>query len=622
MSEQVEEILESMVPALKDLQERELMSAMEVKTLVEQRRQYEYKLQRRQPRKADFLRYVEYEFKVDSLRKMRKQRLHVTKNTLCDFAQAQHIFFIFERSTRKFQADKDMWMQYIDYAISEHAEKRLGQLLPRALQLHPRHPPLWIRAASWQYFNLNNSTAARILLQRALRLNPTSQEIWLEYFRMELHYMVKISARRGVLGLEAKQDDTLYQGAVPRTIYDNAVQKAHDDSLIFRRKFLDICCSFDGAQHVSQHILDSIGTDYRSVADAWILKATYHFIGIETAHASRGNKRCKIDQCKTMIAAETRAGLTNAEKQSLSIFELGVSTLPQDPILWTAYAKFLRERASQRPEGSNGASALLELSMTIFERAVAAGAATESMFLEWSTFAASSSSSDEKAILRRGLQHCASSIELWVALLRAVRRALVQEEATNCKSKSSILDATGHIGQILDEAIRSIVLVADCSSKGSFVKVSEVTQLFQPVLETAMENKMEEVVQRRLIEAIRLCYDDGVPIVLCCQILRWSYLEKGLEGARSTFKQIKAAYRGGSKDLGPVIMEFAGILRSVSGASLNTNSSSLRSIFESALAHSYPESLQSIFAAYEAFEVAIGDHGKAGALHWREEEHA
>ena len=45
----------------------------EIKSIVDQRRQHEYRLQRRAARKVDFVRYVEFELKVDALRILRKQ---------------------------------------------------------------------------------------------------------------------------------------------------------------------------------------------------------------------------------------------------------------------------------------------------------------------------------------------------------------------------------------------------------------------------------------------------------------------------------------------------------------------------------------------------------------------
>ena len=55
-------------------------------------------------------------------------------------------------------------------------------------------------------------------MQRALRLNPTDEMLWHEYFRLELLYVEKIKLRRRVLGVDdkslekqnnAKQEDNM-----------------------------------------------------------------------------------------------------------------------------------------------------------------------------------------------------------------------------------------------------------------------------------------------------------------------------------------------------------------------------------------------------------------------------
>jgi len=44
MAEQIEELLESMVPALHELEEKKIFSAKEIKKIVKKRRDFEYKL--------------------------------------------------------------------------------------------------------------------------------------------------------------------------------------------------------------------------------------------------------------------------------------------------------------------------------------------------------------------------------------------------------------------------------------------------------------------------------------------------------------------------------------------------------------------------------------------------
>jgi hypothetical protein len=46
-----------------------------------------------------------------------------------------------------------------------------------------------------------------VLLQRALRLNKSSQKIWIELFRLELLYVAKVRQRSAVLGTDPLLDD-------------------------------------------------------------------------------------------------------------------------------------------------------------------------------------------------------------------------------------------------------------------------------------------------------------------------------------------------------------------------------------------------------------------------------
>ena len=81
------------------------------------------------------------------------------------------------------------------------------QVLTKALQLHPTASGLWSYAAAWEFEHNSNAAAARSLMQRGLRMCRGSQQLWLEYFRMELMYAHKLRARRRILGLHATPGD-------------------------------------------------------------------------------------------------------------------------------------------------------------------------------------------------------------------------------------------------------------------------------------------------------------------------------------------------------------------------------------------------------------------------------
>lgn len=68
--------------------------------------------------------------------------------------------------------------------------------------MHPNKPALYILAASHELSYVSPSTA-RSLLQRGIRLNPESVEIWREYVRMELGFIESLRRRWDVLGINA-----------------------------------------------------------------------------------------------------------------------------------------------------------------------------------------------------------------------------------------------------------------------------------------------------------------------------------------------------------------------------------------------------------------------------------
>ena len=58
---------------LDDLDRRGLFTRRELAEIVKQRRNFEYRLKRPSPLKQDFLAYVEYETRLDSLQRLRKK---------------------------------------------------------------------------------------------------------------------------------------------------------------------------------------------------------------------------------------------------------------------------------------------------------------------------------------------------------------------------------------------------------------------------------------------------------------------------------------------------------------------------------------------------------------------
>jgi len=241
MAEQVQAVLDSMVAPLKDLMEREIFTPSEIQAIVKRRRESEYLLRRRVARKADFLRYIEAEELLESLRKLRsqqKQRDHrhsvqyreaeqqgdddedeeeetnmnktnkgnpngkQQEKHIGDIHILQLIHLLFARAIRKFRSDLSLHLLHVDVCKKHQSWTKLSRVYAEALQIFPRQEGLWIESASHEFFSGPRKSIrnARILLQRGIRtLGRTSSNLWIEYFSLEMHYAQTLRGRRQIL---------------------------------------------------------------------------------------------------------------------------------------------------------------------------------------------------------------------------------------------------------------------------------------------------------------------------------------------------------------------------------------------------------------------------------------
>lgn len=134
----------------------------EIASILKKREKFEYALKRRISKKADFLRYIEYEMNLEELRKKRRARMVIkAKMSISDYAGPRRIYFIYKRCLIKFKGDISIWLQYISYAKKTGASRTLGKIFAQAIQIHPTNEKIWILAAAWEWEENANIVAAR-----------------------------------------------------------------------------------------------------------------------------------------------------------------------------------------------------------------------------------------------------------------------------------------------------------------------------------------------------------------------------------------------------------------------------------------------------------------------------
>lgn len=193
--------LEQSVPELKELQKKKIFTPEEITSVAKKRSDFEHKINARGSSPADYAQYAEFEINVDMLRRKRVKRLGI-KNPM--YNGQRRVFFVFDRGTRKFPGDIQLWMQAIEYARRQQALKKVTQMLTNVLRLHPAKSELWIYAAQFALEENGDMTEARGYMQRGLRFCKNNKDLWLQDFRLELNWIVRIHARRRILGIEQK----------------------------------------------------------------------------------------------------------------------------------------------------------------------------------------------------------------------------------------------------------------------------------------------------------------------------------------------------------------------------------------------------------------------------------
>jgi U3 small nucleolar RNA-associated protein 6 len=133
----------------------------------------------------------------------KKKGLPKTPPSISDHALMRRQYHIFERALQKFKSDVSLWLQYLRVAQRAGARALAGRIAARAVQLHPRTPALYVLAAAHELAH-GGMGAARVLLQRGLRLNAGSVEMWREYVRLELGFVEAVRRRWELLGIEVE----------------------------------------------------------------------------------------------------------------------------------------------------------------------------------------------------------------------------------------------------------------------------------------------------------------------------------------------------------------------------------------------------------------------------------
>lgn len=61
----------------------------------------------------------------------------------------KRVHFIYERASRKFKSDLQLWLDWLAYCKKTKSSKQHSKVVTKALSRHATTPVLWIEAANW-----------------------------------------------------------------------------------------------------------------------------------------------------------------------------------------------------------------------------------------------------------------------------------------------------------------------------------------------------------------------------------------------------------------------------------------------------------------------------------------
>ena len=242
------------------------LSPSELKALSSTISSFEHKLQRRIGKPQDYTAYATFFTNLSSLISIRKNDNKSASSSSSSKAQSPmctaKISQIWSRATRRFPANLSLWLERIHFCLQTHQNKALEEIFATALQLHPLATTLWRLAACWEAEHNLNMPAARLLIQRALRLCKGAEGevgLWAEIFRLELVYWHKIAQRQEVLGVEKRAEGSKMLQIVADHALES-VQGAEERVKLFS-EFLQLASEYEGEGEIRDHLLNLLALE-------------------------------------------------------------------------------------------------------------------------------------------------------------------------------------------------------------------------------------------------------------------------------------------------------------------------------------------------------------------------
>ncbi|CAH2056592.1 unnamed protein product [Thlaspi arvense] len=381
------------------------------------------------------------------------------KKSLSDLAGVSRILEIYRLATNRFKGDIELWFQYLEFC-RQRRNGRMKKVLAQVIRFHPKVPGVWIYAAAWEFDQNLNAAAARALMQSGLRVCPTSEDLWVEYLRMELTYLNKLKARKVALGedkgtlicdheaadekqwrdenkelfmgfdekrendeasdiqnteAEKKVDLFREQGlSILRTVYSGAIESV-PSSFSLRTRFVEILDATDLAHshEMREEILNDMKRDFSKEPEYWDWLA---------------RKESQLEKAMQHVEAMCQRGVLVLKCQ-YEVYDEAIKVVPSSAI-FCLYIRFLKDAVGHNngEVPSSGDFVSYNHILMVYDKAESMGCITEDLACEHISCFLQLGRLEEARKLAENLCNgkLSDAVDLWVLRLSVEMRCVTE----------------------------------------------------------------------------------------------------------------------------------------------------------------------------------------------------
>ncbi|XP_059163824.1 U3 small nucleolar RNA-associated protein 6 homolog [Physella acuta] len=560
MAEYVHQTLEEMIPELEEMKEIGLFTVKETKNILKKRESYEYKLRQLTKTKSSFLNYIEYEKKLLELLKIRRKKLgQHTKKRDVEKAIADRIHKLYRLVTLRFSEDISLWEQHIEFSKVMNEKAYVSRLYGQVLKIHSHNPDLWLKAAQWESSDEGNSNheLAREILLKGQRVNPESESLFLEMFRMELQLAKVLIKRKAILKISTNETNGENELApelrLPFIIY-NKSKEIFPGRADLHLKLLIICCSVKEGRPLQDLIVSDLEESYPDNPKVWNGLALRYINKIKTV--SKGHRKEAISKC-------------------LAVYEKALEKLPNDE-MWSLCLTALLG-LTQRAELSR-TEWLTKSTLQLSERAIQLGFLSDVLYIQLLELLQQlGMAEDLLAVSRLATKDHPTCVPLWHIRLRA------ESGQGHDKLQDVFQTATKHVSREDSWPLWELML-----NYLTNINIEEV----QPLVMKACRS-----VTAQLCKPAKVWY------------LHWSFQHCGIKELRQVYNSLKS--------MRPVSAEFFRLYIQMESSQLKIKHDLIRAAFEEAVVE-FGHTQSDIWLNYIHFESAVAkDCVKSAEIHQR-----